>query len=135
MKIRVLTMVMALMVMMVSVVSAQEYWNGNTNYPLVISFRGTNFYIDLSSAYIADKKENKGEGYFHGEYLIKYNLVSDSNNVSLHEVLIVQDKGASFYYGHLNGNDENAWVQAKGEAEFERITYNAGMILERHLLN
>lgn len=137
MKIRVLTMVMALMVMMVSVVSAQEYWNGDTNYPRAYAKQGVNYYVDLSSAYIADKKEKKfSDGTVLGEYHFKFNYVIASGNdahITLCDnLMVVHDEGGSIYYSK---DDNGKRTMLRGEFGYEMLAYNAVKIVDKHLLS
>lgn len=75
MKIRVLTMVMALMVMMVSVVSAQDFpdfWHGDKNYPRCYSHMGFHAFVDLTSVWLEEEHISK-----NGSHVIAvYNILS-----------------------------------------------------------
>lgn len=53
---RILLIVLLIVFAMMNVSHANRYLNGNTNYPLVISYDGSSSYLDLNSAYIKEKK-------------------------------------------------------------------------------
>lgn len=53
---RIVLVILLIIFAMMNVSHANRYLNGNTNYPLVISYDGSSSYLDLNSAYIKEKK-------------------------------------------------------------------------------
>ena len=53
---RIVLIILLIIFAMMNVSHANRYLNGNTNYPLVISYDGSSSYLDLNSAYIKEKK-------------------------------------------------------------------------------
>ena len=136
MKVRVLTLVMVLMTIMASVQGMDKYWNGDPNYPLVYTHQNVYWYVDLSSAYIASKSEKVGEGYFHGEYVVKYNLITVSENevtkVRTIPILIVHEKGGSLYYAIDEKGQKRDRLTGEGVSFYQR-PYNAAIEVDNYL--
>lgn len=76
---RIMFILLAVFISAVSVSHAQDYLNGNENYPKVITYQGKSSYIDLASVIINKKEVMPNKSIMN---LVSANMavVDDSNN-------------------------------------------------------
>lgn len=110
--------------------TVQNYWNGDTNYPLAFSQGTTNRYVDLSSAKLEEKTTDEA-GITTAIFTFKVVMTNNNEMVNSYEYKTMIKVGGEEILVAAQRANNTSWSQIT-DTSFNQPQYNATLILADH---
>lgn len=110
--------------------TVQNYWNGDTNYPLAFSQGTTNRYVDLSSAKLEEKTTDEA-GITTAIFTFKVVMTNNNEIVNNYEYKTMIKVGGEEILVAAQRANNTSWSQIT-DTSFNQPQYNATLILADH---
>lgn len=110
--------------------TVENYWNGDTNYPLAFSQGTTNRYVDLSSAKLEEKTTDEA-GITTAIFTFKVVMTNNNEMVNNYEYKTMIKVGGEEILVAAQRANNTSWSQIT-DTSFNQPQYNATLILADH---